>query len=95
MHKGFKVGRTCGPWAVQNRWGAQSGKTGVSLRKIKVLADPGGRSGPPKEGAETPRDQLFIDLGPISDGVGFKFVPNSEFIHMFFHGSRNPKKQQT
>ena len=56
---GSSVSDVGGPWAVQNRWGAQSGKVVVSLRKSKVLGGPGGRSEAPKEGAETPRDQLW------------------------------------
>ena len=59
VHKLFKSCLTCGPWAVPNRCGAQSGKVVVSLKKSKVFGDLGGRPEAPKEGAETPRAQLW------------------------------------
>ena len=42
-----------------DRYGAQSGKVSVSLRKIRGFQGPGDRPGPPGRGAETLREQLW------------------------------------
>jgi hypothetical protein len=39
----------------------------------------------------TPRDQMFINFAPLSNGFGSDFAEFPQFINMFFNRSRNPQ----
>ena len=93
VHKVLKWGRTCGPWAVQNRWGAQSGKVSVSLREIVVFEVPGHLPGCPGRGAEASRDHL-LEPGRAREGTGVNFRYEKVVQNGFFDQLRMPKRDE-
>ena len=85
--------RVCGPWAVQNRWGAQSGKISVSLREIVVFEVPGHLPGCPGRGAEASRDHL-LEPGRAREGTGVNFRYEKVVQNGFFDQLRVPKRDE-
>ena len=88
--RGYQI---CGPWAVQNRWGAQSGKVSVSLREIWVFEVPGHLPGCPGRGAEASRDHL-LEPGRAREGTGVNFRYAKVAQNGFFDQLRVPKRDE-